>query len=235
VNIFTSDLYNFLRGPVLVFSLFVFVAGFVYRLTQFARLTHKISDGYSMPANPAIDNKSILFRGKSGFRRMLTWIKLKLQRTIFGSNPVMSVVTVVFHTLLFVTPVFLNAHNIIADQYIRISLFTLPDALMDKFTLLLIAICVFFFIRRLFIPRVRILTTPGDYFVLLLVIAPFITAFIAYHQFFNYKTLLLIHIITGEIAIMAVPFTRLGHMPFFLFTRFFIGGEYNRKRGNRAW
>jgi nitrate reductase gamma subunit len=235
VSIILPDLYGFLCGPALVFSIFVFVAGFVYRALQFAHLTRKINNSYSVSANPVIDNRSILFHGKSFFQRTLTWIKLKVQRTIFGSNPVMAVVTVVFHTLLFVTPVFLNSHNVLADQYIGISLFTFPDKLMDVFTILLIAICIFFFTRRLFISRVRLLTTLSDYFVLLLVIAPFITAFIAYHQFFYYRTFLFIHIITGEIAIMAVPFTRLGHMPFFIFSRFFISGEYNRKRGNRAW
>jgi nitrate reductase gamma subunit len=235
VSILSPDLYGFLCGPAFVFSLSVFVAGLLYRAIQFARLTHKISNGYSIQANSSIDNKSILIHGKSFFRKIFLLIKLKLQRTIFGSNPIMGIVTVVFHTLLFVTPVFLSAHNILADQYIRLSLFAFPDKLMDMFTVLIIAICVFFFMRRLFTPRVRILTSLSDYFILLLIIAPFITAFIAYHQFYYYKTCLYIHIITGEIAIIAVPFTKLGHMPFLLLSRFFIGGEYNRKRGNRAW
>ncbi len=174
-------------------------------------------------------------RGNQALRKLLFQLKLRLQRTIFGSNPVMGAVSLVFHILLFVTPVFLSAHNILADQYIGISLFSFPDWLMDMFTVFLIIICLFFFMRRLLVPRVRILTTMSDYFVLILVMMPFISAFVTYHQFFNYRTSLFIHIITGEIAIMAVPFTSLGHMPFLIFSRFFIGGEYNRKSGNRTW
>jgi nitrate reductase gamma subunit len=235
MSIISLDLYSFLRGPAFVFSLFIFAAGCLYRVRQFVRLTRKISNGYGIPADTVVDNSSILFRGRSRLQRAVTLMKLKLQRTIFGSNPVMGVVSAVFHILLFVTPIFLAAHNILADQSMGISLFSFNEHLTDTFTIIIIAIGVFFFLRRIFVPRVRMLTALSDYLVLLLVIAPFITAFVAYHQFFYYRTFLFMHMITGEIAIMAVPFTSLGHMPFFIFSRFFIGGEYNWKPGNRAW
>jgi nitrate reductase gamma subunit len=213
----------------------VFTVGFLYRAIQYARLTRKINNGYRPVLNQVIDDRSILFQGKSGLKKNIISLKLKLQRTIFGSNPVMGTISLVFHILLFITPVFLSAHNVLADQYIGISLFTFPDWLMDAFTVCVIIICLFFIVRRLFIRRVRMLTTISDYFVLILVIMTFNSAFITYHQFGNDGTSLFIHIITGEILIMAMPFTRLGHMPFLLFSRFFIGGEYNRKSGNRTW
>lgn len=229
------DLYSFLCGPAFVFSLFVFTVGFLYRAIQYIRLTGKINNGYRPVLNQVIDDRSILFQGKSGFKKNIISLKLKLQRTIFGSNPVMGMISLVFHILLFITPVFLSAHNVLADQYIGISLFTFPDWLMDAFTVCVIMTCLFFIARRLFIRRVRMLTTISDYFVLILIIMTFNSAFITYHQFGNDGTSLFIHIITGEILIMAMPFTRLGHMPFLLFSRFFIGGEYNRKSGNRTW
>jgi nitrate reductase gamma subunit len=234
VNTILPDLYSVLRGPALMFSVFVFTTGCLYRIIQFTRLTRKINNNCRPATNPVINNNSILFRGKF-FKKTFIQLKLKLQRTIFGSNPVMGVVSSAFHILLFATPVFLNAHNILAEQYIGISLFSLPDHVMDMFTVFLIIICLFFLIRRLFVPRVRALTTLSDYFVLILVMMPFISAFICYHQFGNYRTSLFIHIITGELALMAVPFTSLWHMPFLIFSRLFIGGECNRKSGNRAW
>jgi nitrate reductase gamma subunit len=182
-----------------------------------------------------IDKRSVLFSGKTGIKNLITYLKLKIQKSIFGSNPVMGIISFVFHALLFITPVFLSAHNIIADQFTGLSFFTLPDRLLDKFTLLIIAICVFFVIRRIYIPRVRLLTTISDYIVLILIIFPFFSAFAAYHQLFNYKISLYIHIITGEIAIMAVPFTKLGHMPFIIFSRLFVRGEYNSIYANRRW
>jgi hypothetical protein len=80
-----------------------------------------------------------------------------------------------------------------------------------------------------------VLTTLRDYFVLILVMAPFVSAYFAYHQFFNYNAALNAHMIISEIAILTVPFTSLGHMPFLIFSRFFIGAEYSWKPGNRTW
>jgi nitrate reductase gamma subunit len=234
VNTILPDLYSILRGPALVVSLIIFATGCLYRVIQFACLTRKIKIEYRQAATPVIDNRSILFHGKY-FRKIFIRLKFRLQKTIFGSNPVMGAISLVFHILLFVTPVFLSAHNILAEQYIGISLFSLPDRLMDMFTVFLIIICSFFFMRRLLVPRVRALTTISDYFALILVMMPFISAFASYHQFFDYRTSLFIHIISGELALVAVPFTSLGHMPFLIFSRLFIGGEYNRKSGNRAW
>ncbi len=41
--------------------------------------------------------------------------------------------------------------------------------------------------------------------------------------------------IAGEAAIAAIPFTRLSHMPYTLFARFFLAGEYAWMPGNRRW
>jgi nitrate reductase gamma subunit len=228
------DLYSFLCGPALIFSIFVFIAGCIYRIIQYFHISLiKIRQSITQPC-PVTDN-SILFGNKNAIRKILTYIRLKVKRTILGSNPVMGTVSVVFHVFVFITPVFLSAHNVIADQFTGLSLFSVQDNLMDKFTVLIIIICLFFLFRRIFIPRVRVLSTTGDFILLLLVILPFISAFISYHQFFNYKISLYIHIITGEIAIMAVPFTKLGHMPFIIFSRFFIKGEYNSRYADRTW
>jgi hypothetical protein len=57
----------------------------------------------------------------------------------------------------------------------------------------------------------------------------------AYHQWLDYRTVLVTHMIIGEILIAAIPFTKLGHMPFFILNRFFTAGEYAWKPGNRRW
>lgn len=229
------DLYSFLCGPALIFTIFVFTCGCIYRIIQFVQITRSINRPMNALPFPALDDRSILFKGKNPIQKILMYLKLKRQRTILGPYPIMGTVSIFFHILLFITPLFLSAHNVIIDQNTGISLFSLPDILADKFTIIVILICIFFLIRRIVNPGVRLLTTAVDYSVLLMVMLPFISAFAAYHQFFNYKLALYIHIIAGEIAIMAVPFTKLGHMLFFIFSRFFVTGEYNLKYANRSW
>jgi nitrate reductase gamma subunit len=116
-----------------------------------------------------------------------------------------------------------------------VSLPTLPEPLSDQLTVGLLAVGAFFLVRRIAIPRVRALTTARDYLVLLLFAAPFVSAYMAYHQWLDYRTVIVIHMFVGEILIGAIPFTKLGHMPFIIFSRFFAAWEYAWKPGNRRW
>jgi nitrate reductase gamma subunit len=97
-------------------------------------------------------------------------------------------------------------------------------------------ICVaFFIIRRLFLARVRAISTIYDYIVLLIAVAPFLTGYLAYHQWFDYHTVIILHILSGELMLITIPFTKLGHMLFFFLYRFLIGSEYSFTRGSRTW
>jgi nitrate reductase gamma subunit len=95
---------------------------------------------------------------------------------------------------------------------------------------------VFFLIRRVISSEVRFVTFPSDYALLAIAVAPFITGFLAYHQlFFPDRSLLTIHILSGEIMLMAIPFTRLSHMLFFWFTRAYTGSEFGAVRHAKDW
>jgi nitrate reductase gamma subunit len=89
--------------------------------------------------------------------------------------------------------------------------------------------------RRLIRPEVRILTTPWDYTLLILTLMPFVTGFMAYHQWGPYQTMLILHILFAEILLIIIPFSKLGHMALFFFSRTFIGFEMGGRRGARSW
>jgi len=233
MNFAIPDLYDFLRGPGIVISLIVFSAGFFYRTLRLIRATHKIrmssinSDIYVQKGFKSSESN------QSG--RVFPSIKTRLKNTVFTTNPVMGIISLIFHILLFIVPVFLSAHNIIADLTIGLSLPAIPEKITDVFTLVLMLIGGFFLVRRIFIPRVRMISTTRDYLILLFVMAPFISGFLAYHHFFNYHAVIYLHMIIGEIAIMVLPFTSLVHMPFIIFSRFFIDSEHSITTGNRRW
>ena len=230
-----------MEGPLFILAWVLFAAGFAWRMLRFALLTRN-THGAPLPAAArpvAAPSESadlaFLTRGMSPVGRLVFRVRRWLRRTVFASSPVMGVASLVFHFALFLVPLLLPAHNILFSQTFRFSLPTFPEPLMDKLTLGLLAIGAFFLLRRIFFPRVRALTTVRDYLIILLVAAPFVTAYLAYHQWLDYRTVLVIHMIVGEIVIAAIPFTKLGHMPFFIFSRFFISAEYSWKPGNRRW
>jgi nitrate reductase gamma subunit len=46
---------------------------------------------------------------------------------------------------------------------------------------------------------------------------------------------MIVHIVSGELMLMLIPFTKLGHMIYFFFYRLLIGSEYSFGQGKRAW
>jgi nitrate reductase gamma subunit len=181
------------------------------------------------------EDAAFLTRGMSRLGKLRFRARRWIRQTVFGAHPAMGVVSMVFHLGLFLIPLLLPAHNILLDRSLHVGLPTLPGPLADTLTLGLLALGAFFLLRRIFFPRVRALSTLRDYLVLLLVAAPFATAYMAYHHWLDYRTVLVTHMIVGEILIGAIPFTKLGHMPFLIFARFFMSSEYAWRPGNRRW
>jgi len=116
-----------------------------------------------------------------------------------------------------------------------VSWWSVPDQVADILTLIVIASCIFFLIRRILAPEVKFATTASDYVILTIVAAPFVTGFLAYHQWFGYQVVTILHVLSGEIMLMAIPFTRLSHMLFSPFTRAYMGSEFGGIRHARDW
>jgi len=76
------------------------------------------------------------------------------------------------------------------------------------------------------LPEVQLVTRASDYVLLLIVLAPFLTGFLAHHQWFGYKPMLMAHILTGEILLISIPFSRLTHMFLFFIAKAYMGSEF---------
>jgi nitrate reductase gamma subunit len=160
------------------------------------------------------------------------WLKL----SIAGVNPFMTIVSTIFHVLLIGMPIFVLGHNILLDNAFGVSIISLSESVSDFLTIVVIVCAGIFLYRRLFLDRVKAITTWADYLFLFLAAAPFITGFFAYHQVFeNYKLIISLHIISGELMLMAVPFTKFVHMIYLVIIRFTVKSEYSLGKGNRTW
>jgi nitrate reductase gamma subunit len=221
-------MYDFVQGPLISIAFIVFILGLLFQLMQFFRLTRKKDWG-----RPPLSQEIRPEKKMAG--RMIASCLASLNGTLWKTDPVLTVVTSVFHVLLIVTPLFLLGHNILLYQSWAGRLFSLPESLSDGLTLIVLFCGAYFLGRRLLLARVRAITTIYDYVVLLIAVAPFLTGFFAYHQWFHYETVMMLHILSGNIMLITIPFTKLGHMLFFFLYRFFLGGEYGFLRGSRTW
>ena len=217
---------DFIRGQLISIALIIFILGLIFQLIQFFKLTRKKEWVY-----PPLEIKS----EKKSAGQWVSSCFSSLNGTLWKTDPLVTIVTSLFHVFLIGVPIFLLGHNLLLDQSWGLRLWSLPESMTDVFTLVVLICLAFFLARRLFLARVRAITTLYDYVILLIAVAPFLTGYFAYHQWFHYETVMTIHILAGEVMLITIPFTKLGHMLFFFLYRFFIGNEYSFAKGARAW
>ena len=98
-----------------------------------------------------------------------------------------------------------------------------------------IAACMVFLVRRAVVPEVRMVTRPADVLLPAVIWLTFLTGFLAYHQWGPYRPMLILHVLSGELLLVAIPFSKLGHMLFFLFSRAYMGAEFGKVLKAREW
>lgn len=215
--------YEFVTGPLAWAAWGIFLLGSAWRLNSMYQLAKKK------------DASSLAFMDWGfSLRSIVNWL-IPFNALGWKKNPAMTVATFAFHACLIATPIFLMAHVALWDEFFGISYASLPDGTADAMTLVVVAACLFFAGRRFMQPEVRFITTGQDWLALVIVLAPFLTGFLAYHQVFDYQIMVIAHIVAGEIMLAAIPFTRLSHMVFSAFTRAYMGSEFGGVRHARDW
>ncbi len=218
-----NGLYDFLTGPGLWIAFLVFIGGMFVRVAFLYGLSR--------------ERDRVFYNHQDmgwGLRSIFHWL-IPLGSVSLRAQPVFAIVVYVFHLCLLGIPLFLYAHNMLWQEAFGFSLPSISDGLADILTMVLFACVAFLFLRRLIRPEVRILTTAWDYSLLLLTLLPFLTGFLAYHQWGPYSLMMLLHVLTAEVLLIIIPFSKLGHVVLFFFTRAFIGFEMGARRGARTW
>lgn len=215
--------YNLVSGPMTWLAFGVFIGGSVYRLWEIHRL---------------------LFR-----KERFVWSHMSLKYSLrsiarwlmpFGTrnmrlHPVMTVVSFAFHICLLLVPVFLLAHIVLWEESWGIDWWALPDPLADAMSLTVLAACVFFALRRLTSPEVRYVTGTADYLFLGAVALPFLSGFYCSRPWPGYPVMMIVHMLSGQVMLAMLPFTRLGHMIVVWFTRSYMGSEFGAVRHARDY
>ena len=206
-------MYEIITGPLLWISFIVFMGGGLFKLLWMIKLAKK--DRVVFPRMGLRYSPTSLFR----------WL-VPFTSTNMKKRPFMTIGTFVFHISLIFTPLFLLSHNLLWHESWNISWWCFPETLADIMTVIVICSCAFFLLRRLVLPEVQLVTRASDYVLLLIVLAPFLTGFLAHHQWFGYKPMLMAHILTGEILLISIPFSRLTHMFLFFIAKAYMGSEF---------
>ncbi|MCG8643593.1 MAG: respiratory nitrate reductase subunit gamma [Desulfobacterales bacterium] len=214
---------DFIMGPMVWISFSIFILGVLFRFYQWIRLTR--------------EREQFIFTHFSftyGFRSVLAWLIPFFPKST-RIHPVFYTISYLFHLLIFLVPIFLLAHVTLLEESMQWSWITLSDPLADGLTLFIIGALIFFSLRRLLVPEVKFLTRASDFLFIGLVALPFVTGFLASQQVFAYQWMTILHILSGELMIILIPFTRFSHMLTAPFTRAYTGSEFGKVRHARDW
>lgn len=217
-------MYALITGPLLWLTFAVFVGGLAWRVYTYIKgLDWKLDRvAYATQREAGI---------RGAVRSIVAWL------VPYGSHgwrakPIFTFLFFAFHIGLVVVPLFLAGHAVILKMRFGIGWPTIPMALADALTIIMMGAAVGILIRRIALPEVRIVTSLYDYALLVITVAPFFTGFMAVHQLGgDYEFWLLAHILTGELMLLAVPFTKLFHVVGFFLSRGQLGMDYGIKRG----
>lgn len=220
-------MYAFVTGPLAWLAFLIFIGGVIYRAVWYVRGLHWQMDrvAYTVHFSHGI---------KGAIRSIFFWL-IPFGTRSWRDVPGFTILVFLFHIGLLFTPIFLSAHNVLLQERWGFSLPTLPDGAADFLTVVVIVTAVFMALRRIALPEVRIVTTAYDYLMLAIATAPFITGFLAYHHVGNYQAMLILHILSGEIMLVAIPFTKLSHFILFFMSRGQLGMDYGIKRGGMKY
>jgi nitrate reductase gamma subunit len=218
-------MYQFVTGPMAWLAFTVFFVGIVYRVVQYVR-------GLDWQLDRVAYKPEMKHGIRGALRSILFWL------VPFGTHSWRyykgtTILVFLFHIGLIFTPIFLKGHNILLQERWGFSLPTIPEGLADFMTIVVIVAGIFLLLRRIALPEVRILTTGYDVLILAIAVAPFVTGFMAFHQVGSYNFWLIAHILSGEIMLIAIPFTKLSHFVLFFMTRMQLGMDFGIKRGGQ--
>ncbi len=220
-----DGLYNLASGPLVWLALVLCIGGSFYKFSQMALLARQ-KDGYVYE----------YWSWKHALKSAFYWWILPLGSFNARLNPVMAIVTWVFHVCLLVSPIFLLAHVVMFETAWNVGLWpTLPDAAADVMAFAVLVGCIFFLLRRVTLPQVKFVTSGNDFFILAVVALPFLTGVLAYHQVGDYKTWVTLHMLAGELMLALLPFTRLAHAIYALFVRGYTASEFGAVRQIKDW
>jgi len=217
-------LHEFLTGPMAWIAFSIFIGGSLHSLARMFLLIHK-------KERHIYSYMSL----KYSLRSILRW-SLPFGTRNMRMHPGMTIATFAFHFCVMAGPVFIASHVVMWEEEWNINFFyVIPDYIGEVMAAIVIVSSLFFVWRRLFLKEVKFVTSASDFVILAIVAAPFITGFLAWRQWGNYPILLLSHILSGEILLMCIPFTRLSHMLFAPFLRAHTGSEFGGVRHAKDW
>lgn len=150
--------------------------------------------------------------------------------TLASRDMVLAVATTLFHFALIAAPLTARAHGILLDQAWQVFPPRIDPVITGVCTMTAIISGLLLLLRRTFVRRVFAVSSWKDFAAMICVLTPFVTGLLAREMIGNYEIVMLIHCTGAHVLLLAIGWTRLGHMVFFTAGRFVASNLYRKIR-----
>lgn len=212
------DFLLLVRGPLFHLALAILVLGLVARLVEIFTPGRR--------ANFAEPRGSAALGGLTTmYQRFVAPDILIVRRAPFDYY-----VGIVWHVGFTLVMLLFIPHAELIRQTFGIAWPGLPNPLIDAITAITLLSLLAVLLRRWMEPVKRFISRPGDYLIWLLTFLPVLTGYLAYHRLIDpYPLILGLHILSVELFMIALPFTKLTHMFTTFFARWYNGANFGYK------
>lgn len=214
------------RGPLFRLALAVLILGVAYRvgvvLAQIVAVWRRAGDR-RLP-------------GRAVAAATLGWV---LPRRLLRARPLYSAASFLFHLGVLIVSPFLLGHVALLAGVLPASWPSLPPGAADTLSLLALAALGVLVLGRLAGRTSRLLSKPQDLFVLLLLLLLVLSGFLASHPGLSplaARSMLLVHLLLGNLVLILTPVTKIVHCVLFPFTQlvFELGWHFPAESGRHV-
>ncbi len=200
---------DFARGPLFAFTFGIMLAGLCRQVAL---------QIYFLSVNKGRRLKEVPWM--TMVRDSLSWV-IPI-RHIEPGTKIFSIASFLMHIGLIIVPLFLLDHVVRWERFLGLNLPAIGKGVADILTLLTIACSLLLLAYRTFRARHRMVSGPMDYFLLMLLLLPFVSGYLAAHPAINpapWDVMMLTHILSAEALFIMVPASKLAHVVLFFFDR----------------
>jgi len=209
---------TWVRGPALDYAFGIFALGVLWRLLEIYSLGRKKDVAQERHRDGASGWHTIVRRSVAP--------PGMLQR-----SPVTYIGGYIFHIGLAIVVFLFAPHILLIKNLTGLSWPGLPSQFIDLVAVVTLAAMVVVLVDRINKPVKRFLSTFSDWFTWTLTFLPVLTGWMAVqHLLLPYTTMLALHILSVEILLIFLPFTKLFHAFTVFGSRWYIG-KINGHRG----
>ncbi len=221
-----NNLLEFARGPLFYTCLLVFVAGMFYRLVRVLML------GWTKDRSRDKGSKAAGVV-KTYLKAILIWPFIPWIKRTFDRNPVIYLAGGLFHLALFTVLILGTAHMLVWKSLLGFGWPTLPLPIVDWLAAVGIVAMIGLLIHRIVNPVMKLITGPTEWANWAVVFLPMVTGYILTHHLFpRYEVSFSLHMLTVDLLLIWIPFSRISHFMFYFFSRTIHGSEFGRRAVN---